>query len=201
MSIAQQSMSSVRKTQQAMSVVAEVSGEWVAQPPAPRPISAVRGRMRVPADGPLVAYESALERDFLMFCRTDHRVRSVQAQQLRLHYTERRTGKRRRYTPDFVVRLHSAPEAAPLCWVIEVKRREDMFRGRPAIRGAYAAARVWASQQQAARFTLVTNQAMSGYWLENTRLLSGALDGLNESRPATLGIQPTNLAAGSVMAN
>ena len=55
MSIAQQSMSSVRKTQQAMSVVAEVSGEWVAQPPAPRPISAVRGRMRVPADGPLVA--------------------------------------------------------------------------------------------------------------------------------------------------
>lgn len=179
MSPAQQPTRVLRKAQQAMSLVSDVVAEWVTEAPAPRPISAVRGRIRAPASGPLVAYESATERDFLMFCRTDHRVVQVQAQQLRLHYTERSTGKRRRYTPDFVVDARSGAESTAR-WVVEVKRRADLFRARRAIRLACAAAQLWSSRQSNTRFAVITDRAMSGYWLENTRLLSGALDELLE---------------------
>jgi hypothetical protein len=124
-----------------------------------------------------VAYESATERDFLMFCRTDHRVTNVHAQQLRLHFTERPSGKLRRYTPDFVVDV-KGDATSTTRWVIEVKRRADLFRARPGIRTAAAAARLWASAQPDTRFAVVSDRAMSGFWLENTRLLSGALDEL-----------------------
>jgi hypothetical protein len=59
MSSAQQSVRLVRKTQQAMSLVADVEAEWLSEPPAPRRINPVAGRIRVPADGPLISYGSA----------------------------------------------------------------------------------------------------------------------------------------------
>lgn len=95
--------SSERQRTLLTSRVAEVRAEWRDPFPAGKAVSAVRGKMRVPVDGPLVNFESAIEKDFLTLCRADRRIAEVHAQRLVLHFTDLRTGKRRRYTPDFVV--------------------------------------------------------------------------------------------------
>ncbi|WP_374451854.1 Tn7 transposase TnsA N-terminal domain-containing protein [Phenylobacterium sp.] len=118
-----------------------------------------------------------MERDFLAFCRTDHRVIRVRAQQLVLHFYDVRRGVRRRYTPDFVVEMG---EDAGVGWrsaVVEVKRRTDLMRARTQLRAPLAAARLWAEQLQGGVFKVVTDRAMaSGHWLTNARLLSGQID-------------------------
>ena len=118
-----------------------------------------------------------MERDFLAFCRTDHRVVRVRAQQLVLHFHDLKRGVRRRYTPDFVVEI---AEDAGFGWrsaVIEVKRRADLIRARAQLQAPLAAARLWAEQRQGVIFKVVTDRAMTGgYWLANARLLSGQID-------------------------
>ena len=159
------------------SLVSDVSAEWLETPPPPRAVSATRGAIAVPPGGPHVAFESSIERDFLAFCRTDHRVRRVMAQQLVLHFYDVRRGVRRRYTPDFVIEMG---EDAGVGWrsaVVEVKRRTDLMRARAQLQAPLAAARLWAEQRQGIIFTVVTDRAMaSGHWLANARLLSGQID-------------------------
>lgn len=173
---ATQSVSSFSKTKHLMSLVSDVCGEWLNSPPKPRTISAVRGHLRAPPKGDYVGFESSLERDFLVACRTEHRITTVHAQQLVIRFTDVRTGKRRRYTPDFVVT--AAPEAE-LSWrraVIEVKAWSDLFRSRWERRAAYAAAKLWCSDQEDTHFRIVTDRQLSGAWMENARLLSGHID-------------------------
>lgn len=176
----QQPASPVPRGKRSATLVAGVDHEWLEDDVAPRPLSAVRGRVRVPAEGPLVSFESALERDFLLFCRTEPMVRSVHAQRLRLHFTEQSTGKRRRYTPDFVVELDENAAAPFRRVVIEVKTWTDLWRSRRSARAPYAAAREWCSRQSHTVFRIMTDRRMTGHWLANTRLLSGQLDVLVE---------------------
>lgn len=72
-----QKASPVRNRRQLTSLVSEVASRWTDEPLPPRPLSAVRGSISVPPRGPLVSFESSIERDFLMFCRTSHRVTAV----------------------------------------------------------------------------------------------------------------------------
>lgn len=123
-----------------------------------------------------MSFESSIERDFLLFCRTSHRVAAVHAQQLVIEFDDVQRGTRRRYTPDFVV---AAAEGAGLPWrrtVIEVKTHRDLLRSREAMQAPYAAARLWAAEQDRTTFRVVTDRLMSGEWLANARLLSGHLD-------------------------
>lgn len=124
----------------------------------------------------MVSYESALERDFLLFCRTDHRVAAVQAQQLLIRYTDLRRKVRRQYTPDFLVELDAVAAVPWLRAVVEVKTRRDFWRSRKLMRAPYAAAQLWASREGQTIFRIVTDELMAGEWLINTRLLSGSLD-------------------------
>lgn len=172
----EQLMSSFCKTNHLKSLVSEVSGEWLAVAPQPRKISAVRGHLRAPPTGGLVGFESILERDFLVVCRTEPRIAAVHAQQLVIKFIDDQTGKRRRYTPDFVIA--SAP-GTDLPWrraVIEVKAWSDLVRSRWERRAAYAAAKLWCSKQDGIHFRIVTDRQMSGAWMENARLLSGHID-------------------------
>lgn len=169
-------MSLVRKRRQWASLVSNVTAIWTVEPPPPRPLSAVRGSISVPARGPLVSFESSIERDFLLFCRTSHRVAAAHAQQLIIEFDDLQRGARRRYTPDFLV---EAADDARLAWrraIIEVKTHRDLFRSRDTMRAPYAAAGVWAAGQDRTIFRVVTDRLMSGDWLANTRLLSGHLD-------------------------
>lgn len=169
--------SSISKRTKWASLVSDVTAEWLEAPPRPRAISAVRGVISVPPGGARVPFESSLERDFLAFCRTDHTVARVRGQQLVLHFRELKTGKRRRYTPDFVVDL--AEDAAASCRqvIVETKRWTDLVRARAQMQAPLAAARLWASSQADVSFQVVTDRRMAaGHWLANARLLSGQID-------------------------
>lgn len=174
MSPAQQSTSPDWKTQQWASFVSDVRGEWLGEAPKPRALSAARGVLRVPFDGPPVGFESSIERDFLVLCRVEPRVRAVQAQQLRFRYFDRGRGRERRYTPDFVVDL-AEDDGRVRRVVVEVKRHQDLWRSRRMMHAQYAAARVWAASQPLTTFRVVTDRAMAG-WISNARLLSPLLD-------------------------
>ena len=171
-----QKASPVRNRRQLTSLVSEVASRWTDEPLPPRPLSAVRGSISVPPRGPLVSFESSIERDFLMFCRTSHRVTAVYAQRLVIDFQDVKRGAARRYTPDFVVEVDAA---AGLSWrraVVEVKTQRDLWRSRRMMRAPYAAARTWAAGQEGTIFRVVTDRMMSGEWLASTRLLSGHLD-------------------------
>lgn len=170
-----QKTSPVRNRRQLTSLVSEVASRWTDEQLAPRPLSAVRGSISVPPRGPLVPFESSIERDFLMFCRTSHRVTAVHAQRLVIDFQDVKRGAARRYTPDFVVEVAAD---AGLSWrraVVEVKTHRDLWRSRRLMRAPYAAARTWAAGQEGTIFRVVTDRMMSGEWLSSTRLLSGHL--------------------------
>jgi hypothetical protein len=160
------------------SLVSDVEAEWLDEVPAPRAISAVRGVVRVPSSGPQVPYESDLEADFLTFCRVEPEVRRVSARQLVLHFTDRSSNKRRRYTADFLVDLVPGSVSGHSKWLIEVKRRVDLWRNRQQLKACFAAARLWSKGQEGCRFQVITDSHMSGLRLTNARLLSGHLDSL-----------------------
>ncbi|WP_428151632.1 TnsA endonuclease N-terminal domain-containing protein [Caulobacter sp.] len=166
-------MSANCRAQQLASLVDHVTGRSVASRP-PRPLSASRGTLRAPAGAEPVAFESALERDFLVFCRTEPRVKEVRAQQLQIHYWDRKRQTHRRYTPDFVVEFDGG--AGLTSAIVEVKRSQDLWRSRCQMRCAYAAARVWAAGQPNTIFRVVTDRLMAGNWIINARLLSASLD-------------------------
>lgn len=171
------STSSVCKQAKWASLVSDVTAEWLEAPRQPRAISAVRGAIAVPPSGPHVPFESSLERDFLAFCRTDPAVARVRGQQMVLHFSELKTGKHRRYTPDFVVDLAEESVAPYRQVVVETKRWVDLVRSRAQMQAPLAAARLWASRQNDVAFEVVTDRRMAiGHWLANARLLSGQID-------------------------
>lgn len=177
MSLGTKSASPIGKRGKWASLVSDVSAEWLETAPPPRAISATRGTISVPPGGPCIAFESSLERDFLAFCRTDHRVARVRAQQLVLHFYDRKRRVRRRYTPDFVVEMAEGVDVGWSRAVIEVKRRFDLIRARDQLQAPLAAVRLWADQQPGVVFKVVTDQAMAGgHWLANARLMSGQID-------------------------
>ncbi|MFZ5721550.1 MAG: Tn7 transposase TnsA N-terminal domain-containing protein [Pseudomonadota bacterium] len=176
MSPAQQPASLDRKTQQAMRLVSDVREDWLSTAPTPRALSATRGTLRVPFDGAPVGFESSFERDFLVSCRIEPRIRKVRAQQLQIRYLDHARMTERRYTPDFVVDLQASADVPFTRVVVEVKRLEDLWRSRRDMRAAYAAARVWAWKQPATIFKVVTDLQMNSGWLTNAQLLSPYLD-------------------------
>ena len=176
MSKGKKSASSDRRRLLLSSQVGDVRAEWRDPLPAGKTVSAVRRKMRVPVDGPLVNFESSIEKDFLTLCRADRRIGEVHAQRLVLHFTDLRTGKRRRYTPDFVV---VPEESVGMSWkraVVEVKTWRDLLRSRQSRGPGYAAARLWCLDEEGTIFRVVTDRQMSGPWMTNARMISAYVD-------------------------
>ena len=172
----QKTMASLARTRRSTSLVRDVRVLEYEQS-GPRAVSAVRGLMTVGPEGPLVPFESELERRFLVIARLDRRVTSVRAQPFSLLFDETASGKARRYTPDFLVHFAANGELPFKELLVEVKARRDLFRARRRLRAPMAAAQVWADQAFGRAFHVITDVRMAtGSWLHNAEILSAHLD-------------------------
>jgi TnsA endonuclease N terminal/TnsA endonuclease C terminal len=150
----------------------------------------------------MTAFESSLERDFLLLLDFDPDVEFYEEQPVHIVYYDD-TGRRRTYTPDVFVRYRpaSSPTTSTKPLLCEVKYREDLRQHWTVYRPKFRAAQRYA-RQQGWRFRLVTERHVRTPYLENVKFLrpyrtlpvndhhqSQLLDtllGLREAAPATL---------------
>src|SRR5262245_42941407 len=119
----------------------------------------------------MTAFESTLERDFLLLLDFDPDVEFYEEQPLTLTYHDT-TGQRRTYTPDLLVRYRPAcvevgRAKAHLC---EVKYRDDLRQHWTDYRPKFRAAQRYA-RQQGWRFRVVTERHVRTPYLANVKFL------------------------------
>jgi hypothetical protein len=117
-------------------------------------------------DGGVAAFESSLERDWLLALDFDPRVQAIQVQPFSLHYEHR--GTTRRYTPD--VRAEYRLESGMATVVYEVKPSEELRLNWSAYRPRFKAA-VRYCRDHGWRFKLVTERHIRTALLDNARFL------------------------------
>ncbi|WP_349811296.1 TnsA endonuclease N-terminal domain-containing protein [Xanthomonas dyei] len=117
-------------------------------------------------DGGVAAFESSLERDWLLALDFDPRVQAIQVQPFSLHYEHR--GATRRYTPD--VRADYRLESGMATVVYEVKPSEELRLNWSAYRPRFKAA-VRYCRDHGWRFKLVTERHIRTALLDNARFL------------------------------
>jgi len=114
----------------------------------------------------LVEFESTLERDFIVRCRFDRAVETVEAQPVRIAYTV--DGSRRTRVPDFLVTYSAAARKPPLLCDIKYRAelRGDWLLLKPKLEAAYryALARGW-------RYRIFTERQIRTQLLVNARFL------------------------------
>lgn len=124
----------------------------------------LRGSHPSAKTGQLVQLESALERDFCCLLEFDLAVLDYVEQPLPIEYEE--AGRKRRYTPDFLVRYGPAKPAL----LVEIKYRADLranwARLKPKFRAAkhYAAVAGW-------EFRIYTEAEIQTPYLNNVKFL------------------------------
>ena len=145
----------------------------------------------------MTAFESSLERDFLLLLDFDPDVEFYEEQPVKIIYYDAK-GRRRTYTPDVLVRYRTDPSPAkhakPL--LCEVKYREDLRQHWSVYRPKFRAAQRYARQHDW-RFRLVTERHVRTPYLDNVKFLrpyralpvndqhqSQLLDSLRELREA-----------------
>lgn len=121
-------------------------------------------------------YESSLERDFFELMMADTQVADVEGQPVRINYINAQ-GKRRRYTPDALVRFKPDPltgEIRPslLC---EVKYREEFREKFLEMKDRIRAARRYA-RERGWQFRVVTDREIRTVRFANLRFLAGFRD-------------------------
>lgn len=114
-------------------------------------------------DGVTVRFESKLERDFLVLTRFRPDVLEVVEQPVTLEFRDSR-GRKRRYTPDFLVRY---PHKTSL---IEVKFRDELRKNWPRYSEPFSHARSWA-RANGMRFKVVTERVIRRTPWKNANLL------------------------------
>lgn len=117
-------------------------------------------------DGGVAAFESSLERDWLLALDFDPRVRAIQVQPFSLRY--RHEGATRRYTPD--VRADYSLASGVATVVYEVKPYEELQANWSAYRPRFKAA-VRYCRGHGWRFKLVTERHIRTALLDNARFL------------------------------
>jgi hypothetical protein len=119
----------------------------------------------------MTAFESSLERDFLLLLDFDPDVEFFEEQPVKIIYGDA-NGRRRTYTPDVFVRYrHDSPQAKhtkPL--LCEVKYRDDLRQHWAEYHPKFRAAGRYA-RQQGWRFRLVTERYVRTPYLENVKFL------------------------------
>ncbi len=108
-------------------------------------------------------HESALERDFVTLTAFFDERTEIIAQPVTIHFEH--DGKKRRYTPDFLVRRSDG--AARL---VEIKYRCDLRAQWRRLRPAFVAARCWA-KTNGATFRIVTESGIRGPCLDTAKRL------------------------------
>jgi len=113
------------------------------------------------------AFESALERDFLILLDFDPMVQSFEVQPVTIHWTDP-TRNNRSYTLDCLVHFEDEHQKAIL---FEVKYRNEFWREWPQMRPKYRAAVHYGNLVQR-RFRIVTEKEVRTQYLENARFLT-----------------------------
>lgn len=118
----------------------------------------------VTSEGASQAFESSLERDFLVLLDFSRRVQSFHAQPVTIHY--RYSGRDRRYTPDVFVVYYGYEDPT----FYEVKYRDDLRRDWYKLRPGFKAAIKYA-KREGARFKIVTEREIRTPLLSNIKFL------------------------------
>lgn len=119
----------------------------------------------------LVAFESSLERDFIIMQDIDPSVSSVVEQPVRIIYKDD-AGRERSYVPDFQLAYNSNQQLSTL---FEVKYRADLFENWSIYKPKFKAALSFA-KSHGLKFKLITEREISGVVLENAKFLSNYLN-------------------------
>lgn len=135
----------------------------------PRSRRSIRGMHPWRVRGRSLRFESTLERDFITRMVFDPEVVEVGEQPIEIIYT--RDGRRRTYTPDFLVTFRYRPGiVAPRHVIYEVKYWDDLRENWTEHRPKFEAAREWA-RNRAMGFRLATDRSIRGPELENAKRL------------------------------
>lgn len=118
-----------------------------------------------------VAFESALERDFLTLLALDPNLADVREQPVRIGYRGA-DGRARHYTPDFLV-LYGGERPQQVLY--EIKYRADLRAEWSRLKPAFLAARRYAREHDM-RFSIMTEVEIRGPYLANVRFLRGYRD-------------------------
>ena len=119
----------------------------------------------------MAAFESSLERDFLLLLDFDPDVEFFEEQPVKIVYHDAK-GRRRTYTPDVLVRYrnHSSQAKHTKSLLCEVKYRDDLRQHWAEYRPKFRAAGRYA-RQQGWRFRVVTERRVRTPYLENVKFL------------------------------
>ena len=119
----------------------------------------------------MTAFESTLERDFLLLLDFDPDVEFFEEQPVKIIYHDAH-GQRRTYTPDVLVRYRphrsQTPQTKPALY--EVKYCDDLRQHWAEYRPKFRAAQCYA-RQQGWRFHVVTERHVRTPYLENVKFL------------------------------
>lgn len=121
-------------------------------------------------------YESGLERDFFELMTHDPLLDSAEEQPVTIHYVDK-TGRKKRYTPDALVKCKADPETgiAKRPMLVEVKYRDELKEKFPQLKERfraacrYARARGWV-------FKIFTDVKIRGVKFKNKHFLNGYRD-------------------------
>lgn len=115
-------------------------------------ITAATGKVRLPLTEQDVRYGSTVERNFLLGCRLDHQVISVETQPFSIVFNTGKSKKLRQYTPDYYVSKDTSLGATKVCIgqfdsediIVEIKRETDLRYTSEDDIERYAAGIAWA---------------------------------------------------------
>lgn len=137
----------------------------------PKNYRSLTGLVPNPRTPSMTAFESSLERDFLLLLDFDPAVEFFEEQPVKIVYHDAKE-RRRTYTPDVLVRYRpdrrQARHTKPL--LCEVKYRDDLRQHWAEYRPKFRAAQRYA-RQQGWRFRLVTERHVRTPYLENVKFL------------------------------
>jgi len=119
----------------------------------------------------LSAFESSLERDFLLLLDFDPEVETFEVQPVRIEYRDGH-GQRHRYTPDVLVRYRAGESAdkSRVTLLGEIKYRDDLRQHWIEYKPKFKAAKRFA-RTHGWRFRLITERDIRTPYLTNARFL------------------------------
>ena len=115
-------------------------------------ITAATGKVRLPLTEQDVRFGSTVERNFLLGCRLDHQIVSVEAQPFSIVFNTSNSKQLRQYTPDYYVSKDISLGATKVCIgqhdsediIVEIKREADLKYTSEEDIERYAAGIAWA---------------------------------------------------------
>jgi TnsA endonuclease N terminal/TnsA endonuclease C terminal len=116
-----------------------------------------------------VAFESTLERDFMLLVEFDQDVLSYEEQPVRIDYLSA-DGQARHYTPDILVTYRQTSTTPKHPLLVEIKYRRDLFACWRELKPKFRAARRYA-KERGWTFKIVTEVEIRTPYLKNVKFL------------------------------